>query len=76
MSYRREIPKLNRDNFKAWQEFMKLHLETIGDKFLKLLDNKYVAPLDSLIMDQMVQKKSHNTMMIEISSTLNYFEFD
>ena len=56
MSYRREIPKQNRDNFKAWQELMKLHLGTIGDIGLKFLENQYVSPLDPLTMDQMVDK--------------------
>ena len=55
---------------------MRLHLGTIGDIFLKFLDNQYVSTLDPLTMDQMVDKKNHNTMMIDISSALNYFEFD
>ena len=31
MSYKREIPRLNKDNFSAWQGLMKLHLASIGD---------------------------------------------
>ena len=41
MSYKREIPKLNRDNFSAWQGLMRLHLATVGDTGLKYLDEKY-----------------------------------
>ena len=29
MSYKREIPRLNRDNFLAWQGLMRLHLAFI-----------------------------------------------
>ena len=76
MSYKREIPKLNRDNFKAWQELMRLHLGTNGDTRLEFLENQYVSPPDPLTMDQMVDKKNHNTMMIDIASALNYVEFD
>ena len=55
---------------------MKLHLATIGDTSLKYLDNKYVAPTGLLFVDQIVEKKNHNIMMIGIASTLNYVEFD
>ena len=64
MSYRREIPKLNKDNFVAWQELMRLHLSTIGDTSLYSLDNEYVGPPRPLSMDQMVDMKNHNTVMI------------
>jgi hypothetical protein len=39
MSYIREIPRLNRDNFKVWKELMKLHLAIIGDTSLQFLEN-------------------------------------
>ena len=76
MSYRREIPKLNREKFSALQELMKLHLGTIGVIGLNFLLNQYVAPPKPLTMDQMVDMKNHNTMMIDIASSLNYSEFD
>lgn len=76
MSYIREIPKSNIGNFKAWKEIMNLNLITIGDIDMKFLENQYVSPFDPLIVDQMVDKKNHNTMMIGIASSLNYFEFD
>ena len=55
---------------------MKLHLETIGDTCMKYLKKKYMAPTRTLTMDQIVEKKNHNIMMIDIASTLNYVEFD
>ena len=67
---------MNRDNFKAWKELMKLHLETIRGTCLKYLENKYVAPVGPLTVDQIVEKKNHNIMMIDNTSTLNYVEFD
>ena len=76
MSYRREIPKLNKDNFQAWKNLMKLHLETIGDTSLKYLEKKYVAPSGTLTVDQIIEKKNHNIMMIDIAPTHNYVEFD
>ena len=76
MSYRREIPKLDRDKFQAWQELMKLYLTTIGVVGLKYLEKNYVAPVGPLSMDKIVEKKNHNLMMIDISYTLNYVEFD
>lgn len=51
---------------------MTLHLVTIGDTGSKFLDNKYVSPPNPLTMDEMVEKMNHNTMLNEISSTLNY----
>ena len=48
MSYRREIPKLNRDNFAAWQELMRLHLATISDSGCTYLDVEYKTPSGTL----------------------------
>ena len=55
---------------------MRLHWGTIGDTSLHFLENRYVAPPKPLTMDQMVDMKNHNTMMIDIASSLNYSEFD
>ena len=73
MSYRREIPKLNRDNFQAWQELIRLHL---GDSNLKYLDSEYTTPSRTLSVEDISKKKNHNIMMIDIASSLNYVEFD
>ena len=53
-----------------------LHLATIGDLGLKYLDTKYKAPIGTMIVEEITKKKSHNIMMIDIASSLNYFKFD
>ena len=68
MSYKREIPKLNRDNFSAWQGLMKLHLATIGDTGLKYLEEKYEEPPGTLSVNDIAEKKTHNNMMIDIAT--------
>ena len=52
MSYKREIPKLNRDNFSAWQGLMKLHLAVVGDTGLKYLEEKYEEPSGTLLENE------------------------
>ena len=76
MSYKREIPKLNKDKFSTWQGLMRLHLAFIGDTGLKYLDAKYVEPIGTLSVNDIAEKKTHNTMMIEIALALSYEEFD
>ena len=75
MSYNREIPRLNRDNFLAWQGLMRLHLASIGDSGCKYLDEEYVAPSKTLSVGDIAKKKNHNTMIIDIASALSYEEF-
>ena len=72
MSYKREIPKLNKDNFSAWQGLMRLHLATVGDTRLKYLDEKYEEPFGTLSVNDIAEKKTHNNMMIDIASSLSY----
>ena len=55
---------------------MKLHLASISDTGLKYLDEEYVAPTGTLSIGDITEKKNHNTMTIDISSTLIYEEFD
>ena len=76
MSYKREIPRLNRNNFSAWQGLMRLHLASIGDTGLKYLDTAYVEPSSTLSTNDISEKKTHNNMMIDIASALSYEEFD
>ena len=76
MSYRREIPKLNQDNFVAWQGLMRLHLETISDSGCNYLDNEYNTPSGTLSIEDIAKNKNHNIVMIDIASSLNYVEFD
>ena len=72
MSYKREIPKLNRDKFLEWQGLMRLHLASIGDLGYKYLDEEYTNPTGTLFVGDIAKKKNHNTMMIDIASALSY----
>ena len=76
MSYRGEIPRLNRDNFSAWKELMRLHLATISDLECKYLNEEYQTPTRTLLVGDIAEKKNHNIMMIDIASTLSYVVFD
>jgi hypothetical protein len=76
MSYKREIPRLNRNNFSAWQGLTRLHLASIGESGLTHLDAEYMTPSGTLTLDVIAQKKTHNIMMIDIASALSYEEFD
>ena len=55
---------------------MILHLETIGDSGLMYLDAKSVEPTRTMIVEEIIEKKNHNIMMIDIASTLSYAKFD
>ena len=55
---------------------MRLHLAFIDDSRCKYLDEEYVAPTGTLSIGDIIEKKNHNTMMIDIASALNYEEFD
>ena len=46
---------------------MKLHLETINGSSLKYLNSKYVAPARTMTIQEIVKKKNHNIMMIDIT---------
>ena len=76
MSYKREIPKPNRDNFATWQGLMRLHLATISDQSCKYLYTEYKTPTRTLSVEDIAEKKNHNIMMIDIASTLSYAKFD
>ena len=55
---------------------MRLHLASIGDSGLTHLDAEYVTPSDTLSVGDLAEKKTHNTIMIDIASVLSYDEFD
>lgn len=76
MSYKREIPKLHRENFETWKGLMRLHLETINDLGCKYLDSEYKTPTRTLSVEDIIEKKIHNIMMINIAFALSYDEFD
>ena len=72
---KREVPKLNRDNFPAWKIFMKLHLGGIGDNAQSYITVEHVDPTTPTTED-MRKKKEHNKAMLEIASALSYAKFD
>ena len=76
MSYRREIPKRNRDNFKIWQELMKLHLMSLSHTICHYLETIYIAPTTPMSTEKMIEHKNHTIMMVDIASTISYKEFD
>ena len=55
---------------------MRLHLATISDLGYKCLDEEYKTPTSTLSIGDLVEKKNHNIMMIDIASALSYDEFD
>ena len=57
---RREVPKLNKENFLAWKSLMRLHIVGIGDGEIHYLDNEYVDIPSSMIGQQMKEKHEHN----------------
>ena len=73
---KREVPKLNKDNFVAWQSLMKLHLGSIDDYAHTSITADHVTPVGPLTADDMNKKKEHNQAMLEIASALSYAEYD
>ena len=72
---RREVPKLNRDNFSAWQSIMKLHLGGIGDHAQDCITTEHVESTPPTA-DDLKKMKEYNQAMMEISFSLNYAKFD
>ena len=73
---KREVPKLNRDNFPTWHNLMKLHLEGIGDHAQTSILVEHIDPIGVPTTKDMKKKKEHNQAMLEIASTLSYAKFD
>ena len=57
---KREVPKINRDNFSAWKSLMKLHLLGIGDHAKSTILVEHVDPTRVLTTEDMKKKKEHN----------------
>ena len=64
---KREVPKLNRDNFAAWKSVMKLHLGSIGDYAKTSIIINHIDPIGPLIADDLRKMKEHNQAMLEIA---------
>ena len=72
---RREVPKLNKDNFSTWKILMKLHLRGIHEYVKECIKIEHVDPATPTTND-MRKKKEHNQAMLKIASALSYAEFD
>lgn len=73
---KREVPKLNKENFVAWQSLMKLHLGSIVDYAQSSITTEYVDPTSAPTTDDLKKMQEHNQAMLEIASALNYAEFN
>ena len=73
---KKEVPKLNRDNFVAWKSLMKLHLGSIDDYAQTSITIYHKDPVGPLAIDDLSKKKEHNQAMLEIASALSYVEYD
>ena len=71
---KREVPKLNKDNFIAWKSLMKLHLGSIGDYAQTSITVHHTDPARPLIVEDLSKKKEQT--LLEIYSTLSYVEYD
>ena len=73
---KREVPKINRDNFPIWKILMKLHLGGLGDHAQSTIITKHVDPARALTVEDLKKKKERNQTMLEISFALSYAKFD
>lgn len=73
--YKKEGPKLNKENFPTWKSLMKLHIISIANSAWPTVENGYLAPTITLTSKQLKVRKEHNQAMLEIVSTLSYLEY-
>ena len=57
---KREVPKINRDNFPTWKSLMKLHLGGIGDHAQSSISVEHFDPTGVPTTEDM--KKDKNTI--------------
>ena len=57
---KREVPKLNRDNFPTWKSLMNLQLGGLGDHAQSTIAAKHVDPIGALTAKDLKKKKEHN----------------
>ena len=72
---KREVPKLNKENFAAWKSLTKLYLGSIGDYAQNSIGIEHVTLAGPLTIDDL-NKKENNQAMLEIAFTLNYEKYD
>ena len=59
--YKKEVPKLYKENFPIWKSLMKLHISRIGDTTWSSVEHPYVDPVGTLIAEQL--NVGRNTIM-------------
>ena len=74
--YKKEVPKLNKENFPTWKSLMKLHISRIGDTAWNNVEHAYVDPTGNLTAKQLKARKQHNQAMLEIAFSLSYSEYE
>ena len=51
--YKKEVPKLNKENFPTWKSLMKLHLGGLGDYAQSTIIIEHVDPAEAPTTDQL-----------------------
>ena len=64
---KREVPKLNRDNFTTCQSLMKLHLGGLGDHAQSTIAIEHVDPIGVLTTEDLERKKENNRQYWRLS---------
>ena len=57
---KREVPKVDKDNFPAWKSLMRMHLGGIGDHAQSSISVEHVDPTGVPTAKDMKKKKEHN----------------
>ncbi len=55
--YKREVPKLNKENFPTWKSLMKLHIFGVGDTTWNSVENAYFDPTGTLTAKKLKARK-------------------
>ena len=58
--YKKDVPKLNKENFSTWKSLMKLYLGGLGDYAQSTITTEHVDPTGALTVDYLKKKKEHN----------------
>ena len=74
--YKKEVPKLNKENFPTWKSLMKLHLGGLGDFAMSTMTTKFVEVTGVVTSQQMIEKKEYYKEMLQMAYALSYSEFD
>ena len=74
--YKKEVPKLYKDNFPTCKSLMKLHIIDIGDTTWTSNYTSYTTITGTLIAEELKERNEHNQEMLEIASVLTYSEYE